>query len=251
VGGKPISKFVKDNRNVKAVIFDLDDTLFDHRYSCRKGLAALRRKYKCFRQITLDEFESEHRRILDEIHLTQLLTGRISLTEARKERFRRAFERVGEKADDAKCNEAIKIYRTYYEKNRRAVPGASQLLYKLKPLVKIAIVSNNLFSEQTGKLIDIGLQKYVDILVVSEHAGVTKPETAIFLETLKRLKCTANEAVMIGDSWEIDIVGALNSGIRPIWFNHYSQKRRDTNGVKQFYSYKPLDRVLNIIFNRG
>jgi putative hydrolase of the HAD superfamily len=183
--------------------------------------------------------------------LTQVLTGRISLIEARKERFKRAFEGVGEKADDAECNEAIKIYRTYYEKNRRAVPGAHQLLGKLKPLVKIAIVSNNLFSEQTGKLIDISLHKYVDVLVVSEHTGVTKPEAAIFQETLKRLKCTSEETVMIGDSWEIDIAGALNSGIRPVWFNRYRQKRKDTKGVKQFHSYKPLDRVLKIIFNKG
>jgi HAD superfamily hydrolase (TIGR01549 family) len=233
--------------NVKAVIFDIDDTLFDHRFSCRKGLTAVQKEFECFRKLTLDEFEKEHRRLLDEIHLSQVLTGKISIEQARIERFKIAFQKVGIAADETMAKKAVRIYRENYQANRRAVPGSKELLEKLKPRVKIAVLSNNLYEEQRGKLIDCGLDKFVDVTVVSEHVGVTKPAPEIFLETLKRLDRKPQEAVMIGDSWEWDVMGAMKVGIKPIWYNQYKLPCPDSSAVKVLDSYFPTEEVVELI----
>lgn len=91
-----------------------------------------------------------------------------------------------------------------------------------KALVRIAVLSNNLYNEQTRKLSLCNLDKFIDVTIVSEQAGVTKPDTKIFMETLKQLNCKPDEAVMIGDSWEGDILGAHKAGntshlVQSIW----------------------------------
>ena len=45
---------------MRAVLFDLDDTLFDHRHSCRAGLASLQASHVCLERLTLDDLERDH-----------------------------------------------------------------------------------------------------------------------------------------------------------------------------------------------
>jgi putative hydrolase of the HAD superfamily len=59
----------------------------------------------------------------------------------------------------------------------------------------------------------------VDVLIASEEAGVSKPDPRIFEIALERLEATADRAVMVGDSWANDILGARAAGIRAVWFN--------------------------------
>ncbi len=59
-------------RHVRAVLFDMDDTLFDHRHSSRSGLVAMQQRYPCFQQTPLDELERIHIALLEEVHLQVL-----------------------------------------------------------------------------------------------------------------------------------------------------------------------------------
>lgn len=237
--------------SIKAVIFDVDDTLFDYRYCCRKGLTAVQNKFKCFEKHSLDEFEKEQRKLSDEIHISQMLTGNISLEQERIERFKISFSRAGEIVNESEAREAVRIYRKNYEASFRAVPGAYELLGALKSRVKIAVLSNSYYDLQMSKLVHCGLDKFVDVTVVSEHAGVTKPDSKIFIETLNKLNCKPNEAVMIGDSWEVDILGAHKAGIRSIWYNQYSQPIPDLSIAHVIDSYFPIQNVLDLIFNNS
>src|SRR5207244_11995999 len=84
---------------------------------------------------------------------------------------------------------------------------------------RIGIVTNNLLEEQQDKLQYCGLAPSVDVLIASEDVGVSKPDRGIFDLALERMGVSAEDAVMVGDSWANDIAGALNAGIRAIWFN--------------------------------
>ena len=77
-------------------------------------------------------------------------------------------------------------------------------------------MSNNLLAEQQGKIRHCGFDAYVDALVVSEAAGVAKPDPAIFAQALAALDCDAAGAVMVGDSWPADIVGVWVDGRRVV-----------------------------------
>jgi FMN phosphatase YigB (HAD superfamily) len=76
----------------KAVLFDLDDTLFDHRRSARAALTEVHRVHG--QGTDLDAFEREHTVSLEVMHV-EVLAGRIGLDDARRERFRRVFTALG------------------------------------------------------------------------------------------------------------------------------------------------------------
>lgn len=99
------------------------------------------------------------------------------------------------------------------------VEGAIELLEYLKTLYQIVIVSNGFVEVQHRKMASAGLTKYVDVTVLSEDVGVSKPYKGIFDKALSLSHTRRGEAIMIGDSWDADIIGAQNSRLPSIWFN--------------------------------
>jgi putative hydrolase of the HAD superfamily len=236
-------------KELKAVLFDLDDTLFDHRNSSREGLRAVWKRYTCFQDLTIDEFELEHLRLLEKIHFSEVLVGKLSLEEARAERFKHAFLNQGVEVDFHTASNAASIYRNNYQFHRRRVKGAEELLRSLHGKVKIGVVSNNIIREQEDKLHYMGFDKYIDTLITSEEIGVTKPDPLIFTAAMERLNVTAEEAVMIGNSWEHDIVGAHAMGLKCIWVNVYDEDCPDASMAAEVESLEDTEQVLNIVKN--
>ncbi len=234
---------------ITAVLFDLDDTLFDHRACARDALAAVRDSHTCLREMTFSELERVHARFLEELH-ADVMIGRVPLEDARHERFRRLFAVAGTTASEDLARDAAATYRARYAEGRRAVSGAAALLRLVRARARVGIVSNNLLDEQRDKLRVCGLTPYVDALVVSEEAGTPKPDPAIFALALERLGCEAPDAVMVGDSWAADIAGARAAGIRAIWFNPYREPVPDGEAsVPQVAALEPPDTVIRMIFD--
>lgn len=232
---------------IKAVIFDMDDTLFDHRHSVRSALSAMQSKYDCFAKIPLDEFEKLHIKLLEEIHVERILTGELTLDEGRAMRFEKAFEILGIKPTGNMRFEAADYYRQNYLLSTRLKPGAYELLEEVKKHYKTGILTNNLIEEQNRKLVECNFGHLIDVMVTSEEAGVTKPNPEIFHIILNRLNCTPSEAVMIGDSWESDILGAYNIGMKCIWINTY-EVVRETNGIAvEIASMEEKEKIFSII----
>ncbi len=233
---------------VRAVLFDLDDTLFDHRGGARLALEAVQGHHACFSRIPFADFSRAHGQLLETLH-TDVLAGRITIDDARRERFRRLFAIAGVQASAPVIESAAVAYRDRYLGARRAVDGAVALLQLVRPLARVGIVSNNLHQEQMEKIRSCGLETFVDVLVVSETAGVAKPDPAIFRLALDRLECAPSAAVMVGDSWPADIEGAQRAGIRPIWFNPLGSAAPDP-GIVQLRSLEPADRVLRVLWGQ-
>jgi HAD superfamily hydrolase (TIGR01549 family) len=203
---------------VRAVLFDLDDTLFDHRGCSQDALAAVQQCHARLGAMPLGQLEQVHAALLEQLH-GDVMLGRVPLEDARRERFRRLLVAAGATPDEDLVALTAATYRDRYREVRRAVRGAGALLGALAARVRIGIVSNNLFDEQQEKLRVCGLDPFVHALVVSERVGVSKPDPAIFAAALARMECRPDEAVMVGDSWTADIAGARAAGIWPIWFN--------------------------------
>jgi putative hydrolase of the HAD superfamily len=109
-------------------------------------------------------------------------------------------------------------------------------------------VSNNLLEEQQEKLQICGLDVFVDALIVSEEAQVSKPDPAIFRVALDRLEVEPSQAVMIGDSWPADVEGARAAGIRAIWFNPNDAPAPDRGiDVQQLKHFEPVETVVRMI----
>ena len=233
---------------IRAVLFDLDDTLFDHQYCAHTALGTVRSMHDAFGRIDVSDFEAAHSRILETIH-ADVMVGRIPLNVARVERFRQLYETAGVNADETMSTRTALAYRDAYIAARQSVAGAAELLQAVRTRARVGIISNNLLEEQREKLRHCRLDVYCDALVVSEEFGVSKPDPKLFEIALSRLECAPHEAVMVGDSWPADVLGAIAAGIRPVWFNRNRMRAPDpTLGVAEITSFEEISEVLRTIF---
>jgi len=230
------------------VLFDLDDTLFDHQYCSRAGLIAVQRTYAGRIDGDIDEVEFVYRTLLEEWH-EKVLDGSISIDESRVERFRSLLSDEQAVATDDESRAAARCYREAYLAAFRPVPGAIELLQRVKAERSIGIVTNHILSEQVKKIATIGVDPFVDELVVSDEVGVAKPDARVFETALSRLGGTPDEAVMIGDSWSSDILGATGLGIRAIWLNRYDRRCPDSSLATEIRSLEPVDKIVDLILN--
>jgi HAD superfamily hydrolase (TIGR01549 family) len=126
-------------------------------------------------------------------------------------------------------------------------PGAVDLAAAIKQSgVAFVVVTNNLVEEQRQKLEHCGLTAFVDHHVTSEVTGVAKPHRGIFDAALQRAGVSADEAVMLGDSWEVDVLGAQAAGIRPVWFNRFGQPLPDDT-VAQIHAFEPVADAMRVL----
>ncbi len=232
----------------QAVLVDLDDTLFDHTETTRAALEALGRTEASLRHVPGDELHAEHARILEEIHHTRVLSGHATIDEARIERFARLLEFAGSpRADRDEAARLAASYRQAYLDNERVVPGAIELLSALRGRATVAVVTNNLHDEQVQKLRRLELTPLVGALITSEAVGVAKPEPEIFRRALDAVDTTADAAVMLGDSWASDVVGASRAGIAAVWLNRYRVPCPDPAMAIEVTSLTPTERVLEAL----
>jgi HAD superfamily hydrolase (TIGR01549 family) len=232
----------------RVVLFDLDDTLFDHASAARAALLGVHHAHTCFAARAFDAFEADHAACLEDLH-RRVIANEITVDEARIERFRRLFAAAGVRAGEDLLNDTAMRYRRAYLDARGPIAGARDLLAALKPRVRIGIVSNNILDEQQAKLRHCGFESLIDALVVSEEAGVSKPDPAIFRIALDRLAAGPDEAVMVGDSWAADIEGAHAAGIRAVWFNRFRHPQ-PRPGVRALEALVPLAPALDLILGR-
>lgn len=233
---------------IRAVLFDLDDTLFDHRGCAREALNAVHQSQTSLQSMPFDALERSHATVLEDLH-TDVMLGRVSVDAARVERFRRLLASAGVDDSGETAGTLATLYRETYRTKRRAVAGAAALMAAVKRQARIAIVSNNILEEQQEKLQVCGLEVFVDELVVSGEVGVSKPDSEIFQVALDRLGVAPDETVMVGDSWAADVEGARAMGIRPVWFNPEGLPSPDvTVDVPQLRSLEPTEDVLRLIF---
>jgi len=233
---------------IRAVLFDLDDTLFDHRGCARDALTAVQQSQRCFQSMPFEALERAHAEFLEELH-AEVMLGRVPLDVARIERFRRLLESAGVRDEGEVAGTLAALYRDTYRTRRRAVAGARALMAAVKRHARIGIVSNNVLDEQQDKLTVCSLDQFVDQLVVSGEVGVSKPDPIIFRTAMHRLDVTSEETVMVGDSWIADIEGARGVGIRAIWFNpqRSAPPQYAPGDVEQLHSFEPTDAVLKLI----
>jgi len=229
---------------IRAVLFDLDDTLVDHQHASRAAIAGVRERFPAFRELDLEALVAENQRILDAIHHDVAL-GRRDVSDARIERYRRLFAFAGQ--PEGRAAAAAELHRRVYTASRRCVEGALELVTLLHTRLRVGVVTNNTNSEQEEKLATFGFAPMVHALVTSQEIGAAKPDPRIFRTALARLQCEAHEAVMIGDAWREDIVGATSAGIRALWLNRNGAAHPDSSLALQIAALHPAEHIAALV----
>lgn len=99
----------------------------------------------------------------------------------------------------------------------RLLPDAEEVVRTLAQKYPLVIVSNGFIEVQYEKIDKSGLRDCFSHIVLSEEVRAQKPNPKIYERALELCGCTADEVLMIGDSWTSDIQGAINAGIDQLW----------------------------------
>ena len=95
-------------------------------------------------------------------------------------------------------------------------PEAEECLRELSKRYKIGIIANQNPGSRE-RLEKMGLLEYLDLVIASAEEGVAKPDLRIFKAALSRAACKPEEAVMVGDRIDNDIIPANKIGMTTVW----------------------------------
>src|SRR5690606_9698144 len=102
--------------------------------------------------------------------------------------------------------------------NNHLIKNTLEILEYLKPKYHLHIITNGFQEVQNRKLANSKIDHFFTHIVNSEMAGAKKPHPVIFEMALKKANVSPEKSMMIGDSYEADILGAKNIGMHTIYF---------------------------------
>lgn len=207
----------------KDLFIDFDDTLYD---THGNAIIALKELYGAF---NLGEKLSSEEKFYEEYWKANVaLWGQYSRGEIERdylivERFRRPLAACAYSSEGWLTKEyCLKVSDKFLEfcsVKPGVVEGAHELIKHLKASgYRLHICSNGFHEVQYKKLRACGLLDYFDTIILSEDAGVNKPSPAFFDYAFRMTGAERETTLMIGDNYNSDIIGAINSGIDTMLF---------------------------------
>ncbi len=256
---------------VKAVFFDLDDTLLWDQKSVKEAFVATCKVANEKYGVDVDEFEEAVRKEAREIYasyetyeFTQMiginpfegLWGNFlddtddfrKMAEVvptyRKEAWTRGLKALG--IDDEEFGVEL---AERFPAERRQKPfiydETFTVLDELKDKYRLLLLTNGSPDLQNTKLtITSELVPYFDEIVISGAFGRGKPDPTIFEHALERMGLNKDEAIMVGDNLMTDILGASRAGIKSVWINRHDKER---NEVVPDYEITHLEELYPIL----
>ena len=202
------------------IFFDLDHTLWDFEAN----------SYATFNQIL-----SDHNFSFDTATFMQAYSpinhafwklyreNKITTEELRFVRLQKTFEAIKQPQKVAMINVLSNAYINQLSTHTHIFEGTIELLEYLKPKYQLHIITNGFENVQQKKMANAGLAPYFDVVLTAEKAGVKKPHPVIFEQALSMAQTSASKSLMIGDSYEADIKGAIDLGMQAIQFNSHQE----------------------------
>jgi putative hydrolase of the HAD superfamily len=189
---------------IKAVVFDLDNTLVDFMKMKRR---AIEEAIPAMIDAGLEITPEYANKLIDEIYKEQ----GIEYQQVFDEFLRRVLQRVNYKILSA----GIVAYRRAREAALTPYPHVYSTLNKLMKLgIKMGILSDAPIKEAWLRLAYLNLHHIFDAVVTFDETGERKPSPLPFTKILERLQVNPEEALMVGDWAERDIVGAAKVGMK-------------------------------------
>ncbi|MBT7488883.1 MAG: HAD family hydrolase [Flavobacteriales bacterium] len=227
------------------LFFDLDRTLWDHYAANEQTMALLQSRYvEVLGGRDLASISREFRHIND--HLWTVIQDKgLRVSYVKKRRMLHWLQSIELSLSGREMNQLSSELETLYTATMPyqncPFPHVLSTLEALRAVGHtLHIITNGTLEAQSKKLETMGIQGYFDGITTSDQCKAYKPRRAIFAHALNRSNVRAEDAWMIGDSWERDILGAQAIGMRTAWFNpnHQSKPKTDPQPDIEFHDWK-------------
>ena len=214
-------------KKYKHIFFDLDHTIWDFDKNAEEALHELYVIHHLKEiglpsaELFIETYTRNNHHLWAQYHV-----GKITKDYLREARFRTTFLELGLHPDVIPVGFEDEYVRLCPTKTN-LFAGAHEVLAYLKSKYTLHLISNG-FQESTEiKIAGTNIGSYFDQIIISEVVGVNKPDKAIFEHALKLAGAVKEESLMIGDSLEADVYGALNFGMDAIYFNPFNTPKPD------------------------
>jgi putative hydrolase of the HAD superfamily len=205
----------------RAIVIDLDDTILDLSGSERDWITACREAEQLTGEISADVLlkalsDAQHEYWSDP---DRHEVGRLDLPAATRGIVADAFARAGF-ARSSLSDFVADRYRELRDLNLEIFPRAHDTLVALrKHGFPLALLTNGAASPQRAKIERFALSAYFDYIGIEGEAGVGKPKAEAYERALDALGVSADEAVMIGDNFEWEVLAPKRLGMGAVWVN--------------------------------
>lgn len=214
--------------NIKDVFFDLDHTLWDFDKNSKITLENI--FVRNHPAVAIDVF-IEHYIPINQACWKLYQYDKITHQQLRYDRLKLSFDAIGYEISDAEIQAVSQEYIDLLTETNHLFDGTFEILEYLVGKYKLHLITNGFAHVQEKKLKNANLKSYFSTVTNSEMAGVKKPNPVIFEYALNLAKANKQTSIMIGDSIEADVLGALDAGIDAIYFNE-NKEAVDSN-IKQ------------------
>jgi len=215
-------------KNISAVLFDVDDTLFDRKAAQGLVLETIVEKLPdIFHGIEIERIKAAF--IGSDLVTTRDFDAGAPSEGLRDIRSRLFLRYLGISEEYAET--VTNLYVHEYPTVNAPVPGAYSVVSELAAKYATGVVSNGFPDVQYTKLATIGLKDKFACIVLSEETGIRKPASGIFARAASLLNLQPGECLYTGNSYINDMVGAANAGMMACWFNRDSVMPED-GGVR-------------------
>ena len=200
---------------IRAILFDVDDTLYSYQTAHPYGCEAVR-SY-AVHTLGMDGGDFDVRIQETMAAYWKRMGSNCAAVHNRLIRFQQLLEPAGLPLRHAPIMD--RLYWDTLLAHMEPAPGIAEAMDDLKARgLRIGVGTNMTADWQFEKLTRLGLLDRVDFVVSSEEAGVEKPDAGLFLLCAEKAWCSPGECVFVGDSLGHDIAGALSAGMRAVWY---------------------------------
>lgn len=215
---------IKFQAELTDVFFDLDHTLWDFEKNSMLTFE------KIFAQldlpVELSQFLATYNPV-NHAYWKLYRENQITQQELRHNRLADTFSKINMKASTQMVDEISEQYINHLSTFPHLFEGVISLLENLQKRFRLHIITNGFDQIQHYKIKNSGLEPFFEKVVTSDTVGFKKPHPQIFKEALRQTQAKAEKSLMIGDSLEADILGALAQGMHAIHFNSHNEPHHD------------------------
>ncbi|MGG6311235.1 HAD family hydrolase [Paenibacillus macerans] len=221
---------------LKAVLFDLDNTLMDRDYTFRHFARQL------VRECLVPMEEAQQDRLV-----TEMIESDADGYRPKEGFFLELIETLPWSKKPA-LYELKQYYDRNYMAHAKAMDFAAETLETCRSMgLRLGIITNGYSHLQHGKIDRLNLRAYFDAIIVSGDVDIGKPDPRIYRLALERLGTRPEETIIVGDHPRNDIWGAAQAGLRGIWLRRKHAWDEGLDGGKPWRTVSELNEIPELL----
>jgi FMN hydrolase / 5-amino-6-(5-phospho-D-ribitylamino)uracil phosphatase len=204
---------------IRAVTFDVDDTLFDFRgRMAESGEQVLREIRRCY-PAAPGPATPERFQFLWKAAAAERTESVIDWEGVRRRGIELLLLECG-CAGEGLVERLTELYFRHRHLPAAPFDDAAAALRELAGQVPLGVITN-----ANTRLATLGLEAHFSTVLTPSAAGCSKPDCRIFHQAAAALGCVPGELLHVGDNWEDDVLGALGAGCQAAWLRRGAIQR--------------------------